>query len=132
MNGPTNVSPARRRMVSPGAAASIAAWSFVYVHPLAHTRRVAADATWGIAKQTRHRTTLDIRLRRTGTLPTLGIMDDVENGRVVGKRPATKLKCRELRDYCSIQSSRASFLFTDTTELFVIFSAHHALVAVFT
>jgi hypothetical protein len=41
---PVNVWPARRRIVSPGAAASIAAWGSLYEHPLAQTDRVAADA----------------------------------------------------------------------------------------
>src|SRR5688572_8690028 len=41
---PTNVWPARNRMVSPATAASIAACSDVWLHPLAHTVRVAASA----------------------------------------------------------------------------------------
>src|SRR5215203_4067616 len=38
---PMKVSPARKRIVSPGTAASIAGWRLVYMHPLAHTVRVA-------------------------------------------------------------------------------------------
>jgi hypothetical protein len=71
MKGPTNVSPARSRIVSPGAAASIAGCSLVNSQPVAQTWRVAADARLANPRQTRHTTTVK-RLRRKGTLHTDG------------------------------------------------------------
>ena len=66
-NGPTNVSPARRRMVSPGAAASIAAWRSEKLQPLAHTVSVAADAP-AAKKRTARDNKTHTTTRFTGTL----------------------------------------------------------------
>src|SRR5918993_2324256 len=50
------VSPARSRIVSPGCAASMAGWRFVYMHPLAQTVRVApcAEAAKRIVAESVH------------------------------------------------------------------------------
>ena len=80
---PTNVCPARSRMVSPGCAASMADWRSEYVQPLAQTVMVAAPA---IAGSARRALTINTT-RRTTTKKQTGADDvkttiDLLNGRL--------------------------------------------------